>query len=120
MSIIGVETWVWRPAMSDDPMWSIVMFDLPVATKEQRRQASQFRKLLLDSGYAMLQFSVYTRYLPTGTNNHGTINRIKRALPDGGEVRIVHITDRQWATAFRFVAAESVPPEETPQQLAFF
>lgn len=101
-------------------MWSLVMFDLPVTTKEQRRQATQFRKLLLDSGYAMLQFSVYVRYLPTGTHNHGTINRIKRGLPDGGEVRIVHITDRQWATAFRFIAADPMPSEGTPQQLAFF
>lgn len=106
--------------MTDDAMWSLVMFDLPVKTKPQRREATGFRKLLLDMGYTMMQLSAYVRYIPTGALNPSHIARIKRHLPAGGEVRVFHITDRQWSTAFRFLSAEEKPPEDTPTQLAFF
>ena len=42
-------------------MWLMVFFDLPVKTKEQRRSATQFRNFLLNDGYMMLQYSVYSR-----------------------------------------------------------
>lgn len=39
----------------------ILMFDLPVMTKAQRKAASGFRNWLLDKGWEMSQFSVYLR-----------------------------------------------------------
>ena len=39
----------------------IVMFDLPVMTKAERRAATQFRNFLLNDGYYMMQFSIYIR-----------------------------------------------------------
>lgn len=39
----------------------LVMFDLPVKTKAQRRSAAQFRKFLVEDGYHMVQYSVYAR-----------------------------------------------------------
>ena len=39
--------------------WLIVIFDLPVTTKKERRLATKFRNDLLDEGYLMLQYSVY-------------------------------------------------------------
>lgn len=44
--------------MADDPMWCLVMFDLPVETKKQRREATRFRNDLLDWGFCMVQLSV--------------------------------------------------------------
>lgn len=101
-------------------MWSLVMFDLPVGTKAQQRAATRFRNQLLDSGYTMLQFSVYVRYLPVGGLSPATLSQIRRALPSGGEVRVFHISDKQWSSALRFAAAESTKPEPQPTQLAFF
>lgn len=37
-------------------MWCLVMFDLPVKTKVERHAATVFRNMLLDMGYAMVQF----------------------------------------------------------------
>ena len=34
----------------------LVMFDLPVKTKAQRRSAAQFRKFLVEDGYHMVQW----------------------------------------------------------------
>ncbi len=43
-------------------MWLMAMFDLPVETREQRREYTQFRKLLLAQGFVQLQLSVYARF----------------------------------------------------------
>lgn len=43
-------------------MWVMVIFDLPVQTKAQRRAATKFRNFLLDEGFSMSQFSVYMRF----------------------------------------------------------
>jgi CRISPR-associated protein Cas2 len=101
-----------------DAVWSMVMFDLPVKTKRERRHATQFRELLLDLGYQRAQFSVYIRFSPSVSSLLPTIKRIKRGMPAGGEVRIITMTDRQWSTALRFSNAREKSPEDTPLQLA--
>ena len=101
-------------------MWSLVMFDLPVQTKAERRHATEFRELLLDLGYQRTQFSVYARFSPSVSSVIPTVGTIKSNLPAGGEVRILSITDHQWATALRFSNAEGVEVEDTPSQLAIF
>ncbi|WP_290387130.1 CRISPR-associated endonuclease Cas2, partial [uncultured Muribaculum sp.] len=42
-------------------MWVIVFFDLPVETKKQRKDYSDFRKRLLSDGFTMFQLSIYVR-----------------------------------------------------------
>ena len=101
-------------------MWCVVMFDLPVATKTQRREASKFRKLLKDAGYSMIQFSVYGKYSPTLNSNLAIESFLKANLPADGEVRIFHLTDNQWASATRIVAKKQVKPEEAGDQLVLF
>lgn len=106
--------------MGNSPMWGLVMFDLPVATKAQRRAATQFRKFLVDHGFCMEQFSVYVKYWPTGGVDHTLIRAIKQNLPPSGQVRIVPITDRQWANAFWFENHEQKEVEPAPEQLTIF
>ena len=43
-------------------MWMVVMFDLPVVEKAERKAATDFRNTLLDLGFEMSQFSVYMRF----------------------------------------------------------
>jgi CRISPR-associated protein Cas2 len=96
------------------------MFDLPVKTKAERSRAARFREFLLDMGYQRAQFSVYVRFSPSVNSIIPTVGKIKKNVPDGGEVRIVTITDHQWATALRFSNARQLKPEEAPSQLAIF
>ncbi|MDR2895557.1 MAG: CRISPR-associated endonuclease Cas2 [Propionibacteriaceae bacterium] len=96
------------------------MFDLPVKSKAQRRAASEFRHLLLDEGYQMAQLSVYARFSPSVHSIMPTISSIKRQLPEGGEVRIITITDHQWATTIRYSNGHEDAPDEAPQQLTIF
>ena len=43
-------------------MWLFVMFDLPVTTKKERKEAAVFRRNLEKDGFLMHQFSVYFRH----------------------------------------------------------
>lgn len=73
----------------------LVMFDLPVKTKEQRGQATRFRNFLLNDGYFMMQFSVYGRICNCvdAVNTH--IGRLKQNVPKGGSIRVLTITEKQ-------------------------
>ncbi|MDO4888576.1 MAG: CRISPR-associated endonuclease Cas2 [Actinomycetaceae bacterium] len=106
--------------MADDPMWCLVMFDLPVGTKRQRKEATRFRHLLLDEGFWMAQYSVYVRYSPTVAGEPRRVRSIKNGLPAGGEVRILYVTDREWSRMLCFCNEQPVEPEEEPQQLMIF
>lgn len=101
-------------------MWNLVMFDLPVLTKEQRRRATRFRKLLLDLGWQMAQFSVYVRYVPTGMSVVPEIQRMRVGVPPQGRVEIVAITDRQWSKAIRFINDVQVEADGAPDLLTLF
>ncbi len=101
-------------------MWHLVMFDLPVKTKQQRTQARQFRDLLLDLGWQMAQYSVYVKYVPTGMSLVPEIKLLKLGLPPQGRVEIVAVTDRQWAKAVRFVNAVEDAPTAPVELLTLF
>lgn len=104
----------------DDAVWCVVMFDLPVKTKKQRGAATAFRNLLLDLGLAMVQYSVYCQYMPQMRMSTKTVATIMRNLPEEGQVRILYVTDRQWAKALRFSNSKSLPQEDAPLQLTIF
>ena len=101
-------------------MWNLVMFDLPVKTRIQRSEATSFRKLLIDLGWQMAQFSVYVRYVPTGMSVAPEVQRMKLAVPPQGKVEILAITDRQWAKAIRFINADPVDQDQPPALLTLF
>ena len=101
-----------------DPVWVLVMFDLPVATKEQRKGATRYRKLLLDDGFSMVQFSIYSKYLVNASGLRAMLPWIKLNVPVGGAVRMLRLTDEQWASTYRYYGPIEIPPEGKPQQLA--
>lgn len=108
------------PAKGKDPVWCLVMFDLPVKTKKQRSEASRFRNELLDLGFCMTQFSVYVQYLPMANRIGVIVKNLKLKLPEGGDIGIFCLTDRQWANAYRFSSRNAISCEDRPQQLTLF
>ncbi len=77
--------------------WVLVMFDLPVLTKAERRQATEFRKNLLDDGYMMVQYSVYARPCVDRDRLEKHTSRLQAMCPEAGNVRVLFLTDRQWS-----------------------
>lgn len=74
----------------------LVFFDLPVATKTERRVATQFRNFLLKDGYHMVQFSVYSRVCNGRDAVQKHKERIYKNVPDNGSVRLMVITEKQY------------------------
>lgn len=73
----------------------IVFFDLPVVKKEDRKAYQNFRKFLLNDGYIMIQYSVYSRVCNgiDGVSKHTM--RLEKNLPSKGSVRYLQITEKQ-------------------------
>ena len=74
----------------------IVFFDLPVVKKKERKIYGQFRRFLLNDGYDMIQFSVYSR-LCNGTDmTEKHLKRLNESLPEKGSVRYLTVTEKQY------------------------
>ncbi len=101
-------------------MWLFVMFDLPVGTKKERKEATAFRNHLLDLGFEMSQFSVYLKYSASTEQAEAAGNKVKQYLPPGGKVDILIITDKQFANMQRFYAKTTIKNEKKPNQLHLF
>lgn len=101
-------------------MWIVAMFDLPVDTKAARREYTIFRKALIRDGFARMQFSVYIRHCASRENAAVHMQRVERAIPPDGEVRVIQITDKQFERMAVFFGKRRKPPEPAPAQLEFF
>ena len=101
-------------------MWVFVSFDLPTETKTDRRNATKFRKLLLQDGFTMMQYSIYSRHCASRENSNVHINRVKGFLPPKGEVVMFSLTDKQFGMMEFFKAASASEKPDTSQQLELF
>lgn len=77
--------------------WLMTMFDLPVTTPQDRKVAARFRKDLQDHGFLMIQFSVYARPCVNFEQLAKHREAIQQLVPAAGNVRLIYITDEQWA-----------------------
>lgn len=101
-------------------MWIFVMFDLPVADREQSRKATKFREFLLDQGFEKSQFSVYARFCNGKEQFETYLRRIESNLPDRGDVHILTFTDKQYENIVRFSGQRRKRQQKNPDQLALF
>ena len=101
-------------------MWIMVMFDLPVDTKERSKAATKFREFLLDQGFEMSQFSVYLRFCSGKEQLETFARRIERNLPEFGKVHILAFTDKQYENIIRFRGRTRAASRKNPGQLALF
>ena len=101
-------------------MWVLVFFDLPTDTKKERKEAALFRKHLIEDGFTMFQFSIYTRHCPSVENAQVHIRRVKSFLPDLGQVGILSITDKQFGSMELFCEHKPKEAGEIVIQLELF
>ncbi|MBE6405706.1 MAG: CRISPR-associated endonuclease Cas2 [Lentisphaerae bacterium] len=101
-------------------VWLMVMFDLPVVTKEEKREYTHFRKYLLREGFLQLQFSVYAKFFSSRENAQKYFNYIKTAVPPGGRVRLLMVTDKQFGDMVSLYGKNIEEVEKKPEQLLLF
>lgn len=83
--------------MSYRYMRVFVMFDLPILTDSERRAYRQFRKLLIKSGFVMLQESIYCKLAQNTTAADAIIENIRKNKPEKGLVQVLKVTEKQYA-----------------------
>jgi CRISPR-associated protein Cas2 len=101
-------------------MWVFVLFDLPTETAGERKAAGQFRKNLIKDGFTMFNYSVYIRHCPSSENAQVHRKRVKKHLPDKGNITILNLTDKQFGDMEVFISAKKQEPLTGPQQLELF
>ena len=101
-------------------MWIMVMIDLPVLTREERKAATDFRNALLDLGFEMTQFSVYLRFCMGASHGDTLTSRVEAALPTGGKVNVLFFTDKQYERILTFHGRRPGPAKLPPDQYALF
>ena len=101
-------------------MWLMVIFDLPVGTKGERRAATKFREYLLDEGFSMAQFSVYMRFCGGKDQAEAYTRRIEQSLPETGLVQILGFTDKQYENITSFDGRSRRARNRNPEQYALF
>lgn len=74
----------------------LVFFDLPTDTAKNRKIYSNFRKLLINEGFIMMQESVYTKLALNNSVVNSVKDRINKNKPPKGIVQMLTITEKQF------------------------
>jgi len=101
-------------------MWMVVLFDLPVGTKKERKAATKFRKFLLDQGFEMSQYSVYMRFCAGKEQAEAYTKKVEKAVPVTGKIHIVYITDKQYENIVSFDGRTKEAARKNPEQYVLF
>lgn len=86
----------------------MLFFDLPMVTKEEVRTYTRFKKALTKEGYVMMQFSVYYKVLNNREAALKHVNKLEKIVPKEGQVRVMIITEKQYANMFIIAGEKSV------------
>ena len=101
-------------------MWLFVFFDLPTNTKKERKAAARFRKDIMQDGFSMMQYSVYLRHCASRESAEVHITRVRKLVPEKGQVSILSITDKQYGKIINYWGAKQDAMPEGPKQLEIF
>lgn len=74
----------------------IVMFDLPAETKVDRQNYRLSRRYLLQSGFIMMQESIYCKLVLNKTVGNTVQNGVRIHKPPKGLVQMMSITEKQF------------------------
>lgn len=98
----------------------IVFFDLPVGTKRERKYATRFRNDLLNDGYYMMQFSVYSRIVKGLAGMEKHLQRLRHLTPPSGSIRVLTVTEKQFADMLFLIGTAPTAEKIGSQQLLMF
>ena len=83
--------------MSYRYMRMLLMFDMPTETVDERKAYRKFRKFLINEGFIMHQFSVYSKLLQNNSASNAMLDRLKANNPKKGNITLLTVTEKQFA-----------------------
>jgi len=91
----------------------IVMFDLPMETSADKRNYRRFRKFLIENGYAMMQYSVYSKIILNRSVLNYQRNKLIQNVPPNGYVDTLVVTEKQYTNMEMIVGDTKRTEQET-------
>ncbi|MEC9484817.1 MAG: CRISPR-associated endonuclease Cas2 [Candidatus Izemoplasma sp.] len=88
-------------------MRTLVFYDLPIKTNKDKKIYRRFRRILIKNGYTMIQYSVYSKILNNRDAAKNHIKFIKKNAPNKGNIRVMMITEKQYANIKVIVGGKS-------------
>lgn len=79
-------------------MRTLLFFDLPTLTTEDRKNYRVFVKYIKTNGFYMLQESVYCKMSIDSHMANVTINKIQNNVPKEGNIMILTVTEKQFSS----------------------
>ena len=77
-------------------MRMLLMFDMPTETVDERKAYRKFRKFLINEGFIMHQFSVYSKLLLNNSASNAMLDRLKANNPKKGNITLLTVTEKQF------------------------
>lgn len=76
----------------------LIFFDLPTDTAKDRKRYREFRKLLINEGFIMMQESVYSKLTLNNSIANSTKDKIYKNKPPKGIIQMLTITEKQFSS----------------------
>lgn len=76
----------------------LIFFDLPTDTVKDRKRYREFRKLLINEGFVMMQESVYSKLTLNSSIANSTKDKIYKNKPPKGIIQMLTITEKQFSS----------------------
>ena len=90
----------------------LCMFDLPTETEKDKRAYRIFRKNLIKEGFRMVQYSIYAKTCVSRESAAGVVGRIRKYVPDQGNIRLLTVTEKQYEDMILLVGSKKVNEEK--------
>lgn len=87
------------------------MFDLPVVEESDKIQYAKFRKSLISNGFIMIQYSIYCKSTNIKNKYESEVEKIKKFIPQSGNIRILYITECQYQNMIFLVGGKTISEE---------
>lgn len=98
----------------------ILLVDMPRETRHERKIDRAFQEWLFSNGYTLLQAGVYTRLANGQKQADAYALRVRANAPELGTVRVLALTERQFAAGALVSGASSTQEIEIGAKLDIF
>lgn len=97
----------------------LLMFDMPTQTSEERKSYRKFRNFLINEGFIMHQFSVYSKILLNNTASNAMIKRLEKNNPQKGHISVLTVTEKQFSRMIYLSGEQDKSVGNTDKRLIF-
>lgn len=97
----------------------IVMFDLPVVTQEEKKAYRYFRKWLIEDGFIMMQYSIYSKLVLNESSAKLLMKRIEEKKTEKGLIQVLQLTEKQFQNIYCIQGESKSDVVDTTDRVVF-